>query len=129
MPVIYLSLFNGNKIKQNPCFLLVCFNFQIETFFFGPGHEIMAFITSHIYKFVHKQNIGYFLFIVVLLSQRIITSFHQVSVLSTYFFKLTGIIELSIVHLYKLQSILFYYKKMMLGRTQTANSKKLHVSS
>ena len=89
----------------------------------------MAFITPHIYKFVHKQNFGYFLFSVVLLSQRIITSFHQVSVLSTYFFKLTGIIELSIVHLYKLQSILFHYQKMMLGRKQTANSKKLHVSS
>ena len=89
--MIYLSLFNGHKIKQNPCFLLVCFNFQIERFFFGPEHEIMAFITSHIYKIVHKQNIGYFLFIVVLLSQRIITSFHQVSVLSTYFLNLQAL--------------------------------------
>ena len=68
------------------------FNFQVERFFFsGPEHEIMAFITPHIYKFVHKQNIGYFLFIVVLLSQRIITSFHQVSVLSTYFLNLQAL--------------------------------------
>ena len=36
----------------------------------GPEHEIMAFITPPIYKFVHKQNNGYFLFIVVLLDQR-----------------------------------------------------------
>ena len=47
--MIYLSLFNGNKIKQNPSFLLVCFNLQIERFFFGPEHEVMALITPHVY--------------------------------------------------------------------------------
>ena len=46
--------------------------------FLGPEHEIMAFI----YKFVHKQNIGDFLFIVVLLNRREKTSFYQISVLS-----------------------------------------------
>ena len=38
-------------------------------FTFSPEHEIMAFITPPIYKYVHKQNMGYFLFIVVLLNQ------------------------------------------------------------
>ena len=86
--MIYLSLFNGNKIKQNPCFLLVCFNLQIERFFFGSEHEVMALITPHIiiHKFVHKQNIGYFLFVVVLLNQSKRTSFYQITVLSILIF-------------------------------------------
>ena len=55
--MIYLSLFNGNKIKQNPCFLLVCFNLQIERFFFfGPEHEVMALITPHIFISLSIHN-------------------------------------------------------------------------
>ena len=54
--------------------------------FLGPEHEIMAFITPPTFKFVSKQNIGYFLFIVVLLNQRKKTSFYQISVLSILIF-------------------------------------------
>ena len=79
-------------------------------FSFGPEHEVMALITRHIYSFVLKQNIGYFVFVVVLLNQRKRTSFYQVSVLSIYFLKRTDIIELSIMHLYKLQSIMLCCK-------------------
>ena len=82
--------------------------------FLGPEHEIMALITPPIYKFVHKQDIGDFLFIVVLLNQRKknfflsnISSIH----FNFFFKKLTDIIELSIRHLYKLQSIMLFYKK------------------
>ena len=80
--------------------------------FLGPEHEIMVFITPPIYKFVHKQNIGDFLFIVVLLNQRKKTSFYQISVLSILiFFKKTYRHYRTVkMHLYKLYVMIFYEK-------------------
>ena len=87
----------------------------------------MAFITPPIYKCVHKQNMGYFLFIVVLLNQRKKPLFIKYqSYLFFFFKKLTDIIELSTMHLYELQSIMLFYKKDDAWRE--AYSNKLHVS-
>ena len=100
------------------CFVLM---YKLKVgLFLGPEHEIMVFIAPPIYKFVHKQNIGDFLFIVVLLNQRKKTSFYQISVLSILLFlkKLTDIIELS-KYICTSYMLCYFTKKMMRGRKLT----------